>query len=285
MNWAPMTLDELASSRQAEAFKLVKLDGIWWVEIRPFFFRPLFPFREIKPGSKRYPLKSYLGGVLHLVPPGDPANSSMSFFVHEELKSYSLDALNHRRRRLTREAIRNFTAKVITDQDEFIATAYDVYLSFYKRTGYSYKKERVGQEAFADWAAKLFSNDKILKLGAYHNGRLCAIEISYYVEDVIIADTMFADDMGLELKVTDFVMHTMREAAARTDARYFYGGLPSGVESLDESKRLRGYKVLTLPARFRINPLALPVAKIVMRSSYEKLLKITAPGASEVSTG
>ena len=45
MHWESLTVDEFAEYRREEGMKLVKLDGIWWAEVRPFFFRPLFPFR------------------------------------------------------------------------------------------------------------------------------------------------------------------------------------------------------------------------------------------------
>lgn len=281
MDWKPMTVDELALYRQSDGDKLVKLDGVWWIEIRPFFFRPLFPFTEIFPGSKRYPLKAYAGGFLHVVPSGAPANATMNFFVHPDVQGYSLDSLNHRRRRITREGMQNFTAKVLTDLDEFIATAYEVYLSFYKRTGYSYRNERVRKEAFARWATNLFRYEKIRKLGAYHGDKLSAVEVSYLIDRVIVADTMFADDAGLAMKVTDFVLHTMREAAADTDARIFFSGLPTGVASLDEAKLLRGCNLLQSPACLRINPLALSVARVLLKTNYQKFLKITAPPVAD----
>jgi hypothetical protein len=275
--WDRMTVDEFAMSQQAEGLKVLKIDGIWWVEIRPFFFRPLFPFAEIKPWSKRYPLKAFAGGFLHLVPAGEPANSNMNFFVYDNLKNYSLDSVSNKRRRIIMQGIRNFVAKRITDPDEFIDTAYAVYITYYNRTKYSYKDERADKGAFSEWAKNLFNNQKILKIGAYHNDKLSAIEISYYVEDVIIGDTLFTDDVSLNMKVTDFILHTLREAAVYTNARYFFVGLPTGVSSLDQSKLIRGCKLLKMPAYYKINPVALSVARVFMKPSYQKLLEITAP--------
>ncbi|HBG04524.1 MAG: hypothetical protein A2075_14235 [Geobacteraceae bacterium GWC2_58_44] len=277
MYWDPMTMDEFAMCQQAEGLKLVHLDGVWWVEIRPFFFRPLFPFAEIDPNSKRYPLKALVGGLLHVVPDGVAANSTMNFFVYDDLKNYSLETLSRKRRKVVMKGLENFTAKPLTDPDEFVATAYDVYMSFQKRTNYSYKDERVNREVFSEWARNLFRNPKIRKLGAYHKDKLCAVETSYRIEDVIIGDTLFANDLSLSLKVTDFLYHTLREAAVHTDARYFFVGLPTGVKSLDQSKLIRGCKLLNKPACYKINPLTLSVVKVFMKSSYHKLLEIIAP--------
>ncbi|HBA88254.1 MAG TPA: hypothetical protein DCZ75_09780 [Geobacter sp.] len=281
MNWDPMTADEYALSQQSEGLKVKKVDGVWWVEARPFFFRPLFPFAEIPPTVKKYPFKAIIGGVLHVVPSGAPSNSSMNFFIYDQLSSYSLESLTKTRRKRTRKAINDFIAKDITDLGQFAETAYEVYMSFWMRTKYPYNKERVNKDLFAEWAKALYSHPKILKTGAYYDGKLAAVEISYRVDDVIVSDTSFATDLGLELEVTDFVLHVLREAAARTNAKYLFLGLPSGVESLDESKLQRGCKVLKMPACYRINPVALLAAKVFMRPSYDKLMKIVDPVLEE----
>jgi len=281
MYWDQMTMDEFAMFQQSEGLKVVQLDGIWWVEIRPFFFRPLFPFAAIDPQSKRYPLKTLVGGYLHAVPDGVSANSTMNVFVYDDLKSYSLSSLNSKRRKATTTGIKYFTARSLSDVDEFIDSGYDVYISFQKRTNYSYKDERVNRQAFTEWAKNLYRNPKVHKLGAYHNNRLSAIEISYLVEHIIIGDTLFADDTGLKLNVTDFLYHTLREAAAHSDAQYFYLGLPTGVKSLDQSKLSRGCKLLRMPACYEINPVTLSLVKVFMKSSYQKLMEIIAPPSQE----
>lgn len=275
MFWERMTKDEFAISQQEEGSKVVRKDGIWWLEARSFFFRPLFPFEQITPWSRRYPLKSLAGGFLHLVPPGERGNSSLNLFVYDDVRKYSLDTLSNKRRRIVMQGMRNFTARTIAEPEEFIATAYGVYVSFQNRTGYSHKDERVNREAFASWARSLYKNQKSLKLGAYRHGKLSAVEISYFVEDVIIAETYFSDDASLNLKVTDFVLHTLREAAAETDAKYVFLGFPSGVGSLDESKLIRGCQLLSVPAYRRMNPLVMPLARLLMKESYHKFLSMT----------
>jgi hypothetical protein len=284
MFWDPMTIDEFARSRQADGMKVVRIDNIWWTEVRPFFFRPLFPFSEIYPSPQKYPLEARIGGVLHLVPSGVPANSTMNFFVYDNLQNYSLNSVSHRRRRIINQGIKYFTAKRITDLTEFIDTAHEVYISFHNRTRYSYKNNRVDKRVFTEWAHKLFDQKKIVKLGAYHSGKLSAIELSYRVGNIIFGDTLFANNIGLNKKVTDFVLHTLREEAGKSDARYFFVGLPTGVRSLDSSKLNRGCKIINMPAYYHINPLALSIAKIFMKSSYQKLQDIIAPNLAAIAS-
>lgn len=276
MHWELMTVDEFAGYRQDEGMQLVKLDGIWWMEPRPFFFMPLFLFQELIPWSTRYPVRSLFGGVMHLVPAATPATCGMNFHVHDDLSNYSLDILSNRRRKITRDSLARFSARPITDLEEFVEAGYQVYRAFYQRTRYWYKNERIVKGNFRSWAENLYRYPKIYKLGVYLEGRLCAVETSYRVEDVIIGDNLFSDDRSLHLDVVDFLTHHLRQGAARTDARYFFAGLPSGVPTLDNSKSKKGCKLLRLPAYSRINPLALVVARLVMKDSYRKLVTVVA---------
>ena len=282
MHWDSMTVDEFAEYRRGEGMKLAKTDGIWWAEVRPFFFRPLFPFREIKPWSKRYPWKAFLGGFMHVAPSSTETGSWLNFHVYDDLQNYSTDLLSSKRRKVLRHCNKIFSIRPIADPDEFVSTAYPVYKIFYERTNYWYKNDRVLKENFTDWANNLYAFPKVSKNGIYLGNKLSGVETSFRIEDVIFGDNLFADNESLDHDVIDFLVHTVREAAADTDAKYFFSGLPTGVTTLDSSKRKRGCKLLSLPAYCKINPVALYLAKLLMKDSYQKLLTVTAQEVPEV---
>jgi hypothetical protein len=275
MNWEPMTIDELARYQQASGAHVVKINHTWWTEARPFFFRPLFPFAEVYPKFKEYPLQSLVGGVLHPVPADVAGNTRMKLFVYDELKEYSADKLAAKQRWIIKKGQENFSAKRITDLNEFIDSAFPIYESFFARTGYFYKKERLKKSVFATWSETLFEYPKIVINGAFHQDKLSAIDISYRVEDVIIDDVFFSDSESQGMRVTDFLLHELRESAASSDARYLFRGFPTGKETLDGSKLKRGCKVFLMPAYCKINPLALYVGKLFMNESYKKLVAMT----------
>ena len=276
MIWEPMTVDELAAYQKACGVRVVKIRDTWWVEPRPFFFRTLYPLAEIDPEFNNYPLLHLVGGVLHLVPSGVGSNTSMKLFLYDELKDYSISKMATKQKWVIKKSLENFTARRITDLNEFIDTAFPIYGSFYDRTKYSYKKERSQKEAFAAWARTLFDFPKIVITGAYHEGNLAAVDISYQVENLIIDDVFFSDSQSQGLRVTDFMVHTLREAAASSDARYLFRGFPCGKQTLDESKIRRGCKIYRIPAYCKVNPVALMVGKLFMNESYRKLMTITA---------
>ena len=275
MTWDPMSIEELAAFKRASGEHVVKIKGVWWVEARPFFFRTLFPFEEIRPGFGRYPAQSMVGGVLHLVPAGVPGNSCMNLFLYDQLSEYALDRMGTKARWTIKKGLENFRIERITDMNSFTEQAYPVYRAFFDRTNYFYKSERNERLSFLAWARIIFENPKVMVLGAYHQDSLCAIDISYQVEDIIIDDVFFSDTKSQQLRVTDFLVHTLRDAAKSSTARFIFRGFPSGKESLDQSKLTRGCKIFKLAAYCRINPLALHIGKAVMNSSYRKLAAMT----------
>jgi hypothetical protein len=279
MRWEPMTVDEYAAFQRATGAKVIKVDATWWTEARPFFFRPLFPFAEVAPHYRKYPLQSLVGGVLHLVPADAPSNSQMNLFVYDNLNRYSLEQFGAKQRWVIKKSLEHFEARRVTDLDRFVEEASEIYASFYDRTRYFYRKERTQKELFSAWARPYFENPKVVVMGAYRGDRLSAIDISYRVEEVIIDDVFFSDSESQPLRVTDFLVHVLREGASCSDARLLFRGFPSGKETLDGSKVRRGCQVLKLPAYCRINPVALYVGRKFLNESYKKLLAMTTFGA------
>lgn len=270
-----MTVDEYAAFQLACGERVVKVHDTWWLEPRPFFFRPLFPFAEVSPELKNYPLRALAGGILHPVPAGVSGNSYMHMLLYDDPQSYSLDNFNCKHRQIIKKGLKTFCARRITDLRRFVEEGFQIYCSFYSRTRYSYKKARLDKEVFAAWARPLFEHPKVVVMGAYQEKELRAVEILYQVEDVVIEDVYFADSQGQSLQVTDFMTHTVREAAKSTNARFIFSGFPSGKKTLDHSKTVRGCKVLKLSAICRINPVVLHLVRYFMRDTYQKLVAIT----------
>ena len=275
MEWEPMTVDEYAAFKRSGGAKVVKIQDTWWTEARPFFYRPLFPFTAVAPHIRQYPLQSLVGGVLHLVPEGTSSNSYMHMFLYDNLKEYSLEKMSSKQRWVIKKAMENFCARRLTDLHQFTEEASPIYESFYDRTKYFYRKDRTDKEIFTAWAKPYIDNPKVVITGAYHDEKLSAIDISYQVEDVIIDDVFFSDTESQSLRVTDFLVHVLRESAKYSDARSIFRGFPTGKATLDESKVKRGCQIVKAPAYCRINPVALYVGKAFMNESYRKLIALT----------
>lgn len=268
-----MTIDEYANLERKNGTKLIKTDGIWWREIIPFFFRPLFPFVKILAGSAKPPSTSILVGYQHLVPNSEMANSYMNFLVFDDICNYSIQNLSHDYRKNIRKGLKRFEVRQVNDFEEFVAQGHRVYTSFYERTRYSWKKDRNNLKTFEQWSRSLFDFAKVLILGAYCRTGLSAIGICYLVEDIIMYATFFSNDESLKLRVSEVMLHTIREMASKSQsAKYIYMGLRQAKESLNAFKMSRGCKIVSEPAFFRMNPLLLSLGKRFRKEDYKKLI-------------
>jgi hypothetical protein len=269
--WKSMCVDEYAALEIAMGAKLVKSGGVWWREVRPFFYRPLLPFREFDPKELKCPPLALVGGAQHAVPNGTTSNSRMNFLIFEDPHSYSMESLTQGSRRHIRRAMSTFTVKPI-DLDELIAGGHSVYLSFYERTKYRYKSERTEQRHFDSWANRLFRFPKVQVHGAFRGSELKSVSVSYVVEDILFTPTFFSHTDALSEFVSELMLHSVREQAAGSDQIGLVFAASADMQrGLVDFYLLRGARVVSKPARLRVNPLALASVKIFNRAEYSKL--------------
>ena len=272
MGWEEMTVDEYAQQEMGAGLKLRRVNGLWWHEVRPFFYRPLFPFAWFVPGDFRPPRWSMLVGYHHPVPARKYANSEMRLLVFDDLKRYSLEQLPNAYRKNTRKGLKHFEIQPIRNLRQFIGEAFKVYLSFHDRTGWEYKEERTDPAQFTRWAESLFAAPKTKVWGAFAEGRLRGVTISFRVENVIISPTYFADTEALRLRISEAMLHVLRAQAAQAPgAQYLYLGMAGSKNSLDQFKMSRGCQLLTLPAYCWLNPVVRAMAKRWRKQDYQRL--------------
>ncbi len=269
-----MTIDEYADLEAANGAKLRRDNGVWWKEVRPFFYRPLYPFARMEPYAKRSVRpNSFLGGFQHLVTDSHSCNSHMNFIVLDKIHEYSLDALSHNYRKNIKKGSRYFAVKKVDDINEFVSGGYAVYLSFYNRTGYFWKKERTELIKFMQWAENLYRFQKLLILGAYYNGELSAISISYLVEDTIIYATFFCKSECLQMRASELMLHTIRTMASECKyAKSIFMGMPLNRKGVNDFKISRGCNIISEPAYLKINPLVYHLSRLFRKEIYLKLV-------------
>jgi hypothetical protein len=275
MTWQRMTIDELAAFEKAVGGKVVNVDGVWWRETRPCFFRPLDFMAELPPKNAHYPGKAICGGVQHRVPSDSPSNSTLHFFIYDDLHNYSLDRFNHSRKWKIKKGIKNFTIKPINDPEEFIRAGHPLYQSFFQRTHYFYRKDRLSPSSFAKWARVLYAFPKIKILGAYHQGKMCAVSLSHLINKTITYAIFFSETDALRLNVSDAMLHFLRERASGCpEAVTIYLGMRTEYKGIDDFKVNRGCNVVSVPAYYKVNPVALSCLKFFRKNNYDRLLGV-----------
>lgn len=251
-----MSLAEYAKVQQTLGEKIVKTGGVWWRRVRPRFFRPVALWRPYEAAEIVPPCHS-LGGFQYVVANGDPANSTMNFLILDTVHEYSLGKLQHERRRVINRAAGRFEVHHIHDGRELKIEGYKAYRSFYARTHYSYREDRIHEGRFAEWAETVLRLPKALVLGGYREGRLLAVSVAYWVEQTLVYSTFFSDTDALREGVNELMFHTIREIVAGIPqigevlVRPYQGG-----NGMDRYYMLRGCKIARRPAFLTISPLA-----------------------------
>jgi len=262
--WQRMDVDEYADFERSQGTDVIKVNGVYWRRVRPCFYRPLLAFREYPSGSVSAPRRSLLGTFQHAVPSGEESNSLLNLMLFEHPAAYTLESLEHSKRKQVKHALRQFAIRRLERMDEFRQKAYPVYLAFYARTHYGYGSERRDPGCFSAWADSLYRFPKIAILGAFRGDELEAVGISQWVEDTLIYSTVFCNDESLKLNVTSVMLHQLRAAAATCShiTQIFVGMYKyQGATGIDGFYFARGCSLVSKPAWARVNP----VAKVLLR--------------------
>ena len=235
--------------------RIIHRQGRFWRRVRPFFYRPVHgvePVTEVvvpPPGA-------WLGGYQYAVADVQRANSTLNFVMLDQLRTYSLENLGHRRRNLIRQASRHFHVRRVENLDELKNQGYLAYRSFYERTRYSYRTDRLIKEKFDAWAETLFCHPKAILLGGYCSTGLMAVSCSYWIENSLNYTTFYAETGCLRRNIGEVMLHELRLiAAAEPGIREILIRPYRGGESMDQYYLLRGGKVVRKPARLELSRL------------------------------
>ncbi|HPL63719.1 MAG TPA: hypothetical protein PK587_08130 [Syntrophales bacterium] len=272
-NIPAMTIAEHAALEEQAGARVRHSGGIWWRQVRPFFYRPVHLFLRAEPEKASPPAGSVLAGYQHLVTGEKGANSKMNFIVTDNTGEYSISSIASKYRRAIRKSARHLEIRRISDPAEFIDAGHPVYLEFFARTQYRWKRERENKESFAAWAGVLVQSPKVLVFGLYHEGILCCINVAYSVEDVIYYSSSFSNSTGLRFNAPEYSLHLIREFAAECrGAQMVFMGIAGSKGSLDDFKLRRGCRRSSEPAYYRMNPITLLLIRI-LRPDYARRLR------------
>src|SRR5690242_16831951 len=109
--WPKMSPADFAVFEGLLGGKTVLVDGVYWIQVRPCFYRPLLLVKEHSTHSIRAPRTAVLGGFQHAVRAGDPSNSFLNLLMFADANPYSLDSLDYNRKRQVKKAAKEFSIR------------------------------------------------------------------------------------------------------------------------------------------------------------------------------
>ena len=275
-----MSPAEYAAVERGLGANILERNGIFWRQVRPFFYRPVLPTQEFSNAEISKPF-GWPNGFQHALADGATANSQMNFLMLDGLRDYSAEQLGRRRKQLVRSASQIFQVRPLRDLREFQAQGFQAYRSFYNRTGYTHRADRKDEKTFHAWAENVFSNPKVILLGGYGADGLVGVSRSYLVNQTLVYATLFCDTEALKKNLGELMFHELRLLAAGDPriAEIFVRNYQDG-NSLDQYYLLRGCKLVSKPARLAMPAVIRDVIKFFLPRQHALLTgKITAPAS------
>ena len=272
--WSSMTIDRYAALERATGSKVVKIGDLWWQQVRPFFYRPLLPFKKYDLQRTTEDGFSRIAAFQHAVEDGQSRNSYLNPIVFEEARAYDMKKLPYNAQKHIKKALKNnVTVSRIVDEKEFSESAYPCYLSFYERTKYAFAASRRHRDGFSHWSHALFQFPETVVLGAFAGRELLSFEIGCLVEDTFILKTLVNSDKALKLGAPDLLLHGYRiSVREQPNIRTIYDSLLGQRSGINEFYLVRGARVLALPAFLHMHPALLWLTRRTNKNTYERLL-------------
>jgi hypothetical protein len=267
-----MTVDELVSADSKVESRFHYSKGVWWREVKPFFYQPAFFMERV--ASHRVAPKPWLalGGYYHMVPEGCPANGSMVVVEVDNPAGYRLEEQSRSARRTVKRALATLRIRPVVDMEDLLVHGYDVYQSWEERTS-GVRVKRSSFDVYKNWIAREFQQAHNMILGAYLDGCLIAYLMGRAVQGVLELTKTVNDSRYWHFSPSSALIYaSIVIAGNHPEISKVTLGLRSHKASLEEYKMRLGAAHVSYPAYIHIRPLVRPLVARFMPREYHRLM-------------
>jgi len=268
-----MTAEQLveADSRVESHFHFWK--GVWWREVKPFFYHPALPMARIVPDQATPKPWLALGGYYHLVPDGALANGSVVVNQITDPASYDLEKTPRSdKRRQIRRGLGLFRIACITRLDQILDDGYRIYLDWENRTS-DVRVKRSNPAVFRRWISRTVSHPYKLILGAYLENRLVAYLVAHAVDGVAELTKPFSDSSANHLTpMSTLVYAYIRICGQNPQILQACHGLRGLRTSLERYKAHLGFRHVSYPALICLRPGVRQLVRWRLPNEYRRLM-------------
>jgi hypothetical protein len=256
-----LTEREFADSEKFLGAKIVENKGTFWKEIRWKFFMPVHPLKELTACSNfslKVPFRMFIS-----------KNNSNALYPVMELSNpaaFDLISLPPKKRNQVRRGVEKVRVEKILYKERTCEEAFEVYRSFYRRTGWG-DKRKLKYKRFDEWFKRLFQDER-LTLGGFAENKLIGFLRGHIVEDtaylsLIATHSEYLTSYPNEALIWRFI--EMVKIFPHVSRIVF--ATKSKKQSLDNFKVQMGFLEKVYPARVEsfIPPLTNTFAKFMMK--------------------
>jgi hypothetical protein len=266
-----MTIQELAEADRRSGARLIFSDGVWWRQVKPFFYLPASFMTRIVPNQAKPNAWLALGGYYHMVPPGSPGNGQIITNEVSDPAGYQLTSLKANKRREIRRALAFFRIERVTELNDLWGDGYRIYLDWESKIKNGRRPS--SGAAFRRWITPIFQHPYKLILGVYAQHQLAAFQISEAAEGVANISYSFSDSSFNSLTPRSVLNYAyVKICAQHGQISKACDGFRSLKTSLESYKSELGFKHVSYPAFISLRPLIRPLVRLLMPTEYRRLM-------------
>lgn len=267
-----MTVEELVEADRRVESRFHLSGGIWWREVKPFFYQPAAFMTPIPPHKAKPSPWRALGGYYHMVPEGSSGNGRVVVNEISHPAGYALDGLKKQVRYDVRRGLSHLRIRRVENLDDLLNEGYRVYLSWEERTQ-DVRVQRSDPQVFRRWMTATFHHPHEVILGAYEGDRLVSYVIFHAVDGIAEMTKSFNDVSLSRWAPSSTLLYAYIKICGQNAAiQRVCHGLRAHKESLENYKAKFGFRHVEYPAYIRLRAALRPLAKWLMPGQYRRLM-------------
>jgi hypothetical protein len=267
-----LTVEQTVAADSALDSRFHYSQGVWWREVKPFFYQPAAMLQPVALGSAVPRPWLALGGYYHVVPTWGTANGKIVANQLSSIAEYALDRLKKQVRYEIRRGLGAFRIDRLTRMEDLSDDGYNIYLKWEKKVG-KVRVKRSNPKIFKRWINGVLRHPGNLTLGAYDHDRLVSYIIVRSVEGVAELAKSFTDPDYYRLSPSSALFYSYIEICRRNPRIHtICSGLQSMSSTLEAYKKKLGFEHVSYPAYIRLCPILRPLVRRLMPGQYSRLM-------------
>jgi hypothetical protein len=267
-----MAVEQMVETERRVESRFHFADGVWWLQVKPFFYRPAAMMDRVIPHRCTPKPWLALGGYYHLVPDGAPANGAIVVNEISNLAEYQLDKLPKNVRYDIRKGLTALEIRRVPALTDLLVDGYRIYLAWETRMG-NVRVKRSRHGTFARWITRVFHHPYNLVLGAYYQNHLVSYVVAHAVDGVADLSKSFTDPYFYRLSPSSALIYAYITICTQNpEIRKACNGLRSTKDSLERYKAHLGFQQVSYPAFIHLRMGLRPLVSRWMPEQYRRLM-------------
>lgn len=262
---------DLARWMSARGARIVEARGRYWNEVVPGFFQPLHYLARHHLHEIVSPRRFCWGmrAVLHEAE-REQSNVVLPVHVMPDLKDYSLERLDRRRRQEIKKAMRAVDLVILDRPDRLIADGFPLVR---EATARNPRNRAIAEQHFAAWLEAAFAGPGPIVLVMLQGESLLGFSFLFAIDGISYAHQAFIGDAGRRLHLDLLCFHAEASIAQRTaNVHTLVNGLHAREnEGLCSFKKRQGLIVADYPSLTTLHPAAGTMLRYLRPHQYYRL--------------